>query len=111
MFELNAEVPDAPMTVGHPGKKWMFRLYVAGQTFGSILARSNLHEICEQLLADEYYIEVIDLLENPKLAKLDQIIAIPTLVRKAPVPTRRIIGDLSNTERVLFCMDIHPKTL
>jgi len=83
------------------------RLYVAGQTLRSIVARANLHRICEQHLPDKYHVEVIDLLENPKLAKEDQIFAIPTLVRNKPIPMRKIIGDLSNTERVLIGLDIH----
>jgi circadian clock protein KaiB len=90
-----------------PEKKWMLRLYVAGQTLKSIVARANLHRICEQYMPDKYHIDVIDLLENPGLAKGDQIIAIPTLVRERPVPVRKIIGDLSNTERVLVGLDIH----
>ncbi len=89
-------------------KRWMLRLYVAGQTLKSIVARANLHAICEQHMPDKYHIEVIDLLENPTLAKDDQIIAIPTLVRNLPIPVRKIIGDLSNTERVLIGLDIHP---
>ena len=91
-----------------PGKKWMLRLYVAGQTFKSIAARANLQKICEQHMYDSYQIDVIDLLENPQLAKSDQIIAIPTLVRERPVPVKKIIGDLSNTERVLIGLDIYP---
>jgi len=89
-------------------KRWMLRLYVAGQTLKSIVARANLHKICEQHMPDKYHVEVIDLLENPGLAKDDQIIAIPTLVRNLPIPVRKIIGDLSNTERVLIGLDIHP---
>lgn len=89
-------------------KKWMLRLYVAGQTLKSVVARANLHRICEQHIPDRYHVEVIDLLENPKLAKEDQIIAIPTLVRNLPMPVRKIIGDLSNTERVLAGLDVHP---
>jgi circadian clock protein KaiB len=88
-------------------KKWMLRLYVAGQTLKSIVARANLHRICEQHMQGRYHLEVIDLFENPKLAKNDQILAIPTLVRNLPVPMRKIIGDLSNTERVLMGLDIH----
>ncbi len=87
-------------------KKWELRLYVAGQTPKSIAAFSNLKKICEEHLAGEYEIEVIDLLENPQLAKGDQILAIPTLVRKLPEPVRKIIGDLSNTERVLIGLDL-----
>jgi circadian clock protein KaiB len=87
-------------------KEWELRLYVAGQTPKSLAAFANLKKICEQHLAGEYHIEVIDLLKNPQLASGDQILAIPTLVRKLPEPIRKIIGDLSNTERVLVGLDI-----
>ncbi len=88
---------------------WELRLYVAGQTPKSILAFANLKKICEEHLGGKYRIEVIDLIKNPQLAKGDQIIALPTLVRKLPVPMRKIIGDLSNTERVLVGLDIKKK--
>ena len=87
---------------------WNLRLYVAGQTSKSITAFANLKKICDEHLAGKYHIEVIDLLKNPQLAKGDQIIAIPTLVRKLPEPIRKIIGDLSNTERVLVGLDVRP---
>jgi len=87
---------------------WELRLYVAGQTAKSITAFVNLKKICEEHLAGKYRIEVIDLLQNPQLAKGDQIMAIPTLVRKLPEPIRRIIGDLSNTERVLVGLQLRP---
>ncbi len=87
---------------------WELRLYVAGQTPKSITAFRNLKEICEQHLAGQYQIEVIDLLENPQLAKSDQIVAIPTLVRKLPEPMRKIIGDLSNTDHVLVGLQLRP---
>lgn len=89
-------------------KIWNLRLYVAGQTPKSITAFTNLKKICEEHLAGEYTIEVIDLLKNPQLAKGDQIIALPTLVRKLPEPIKKIIGDLANTERVLVGLDIRP---
>ena len=89
---------------------WDLRLYVAGQTPKSLQAFSNLKRICEEHLAGEYRIEVIDLLKNPKLATGDQILAIPTLVRKLPEPVRKIIGDLSNTERVLVGLDLRART-
>jgi len=89
-------------------KVWNLRLYVAGQTGKSITAFANLNTICEQHLAGQYSIEVIDLLTNPQLAKGDQIIAIPTLVRKLPEPIKKIIGDLADTERVLVGLDIRP---
>jgi circadian clock protein KaiB len=82
------------------------RLYVAGQTAKSILAVNNLRRVCETHLAGRYEIEVIDLIEHPKLAAGDQILAIPTLVRRLPAPLKRIIGDLSNTEKVLVGLDI-----
>jgi len=81
---------------------------VAGQTPKSITAFANLKKICEEHLQGKYRIEVVDLVENPKLAAGDQILAIPTLVRKLPEPVRKIIGDLSNTERVLVGLDILP---
>jgi circadian clock protein KaiB len=85
---------------------WELRLYVAGQTSNCIKAFANLKKICEQELKGRYKIEVIDLLENPTLAKGDQIIAIPTLVRKLPVPVKKIIGSLQNTERVMVGLDL-----
>ena len=91
-----------------PEEFWELRLYVAGQTPKSLAAFANLKKICEEHLAGRYRIQVIDLLENPKLAKGDQILAIPTLVRKLPEPVRKIIGDLSNTERVLIGLDLRP---
>ncbi len=84
----------------------MLRLYVAGQTPRCVAAFANLKRICEEHLAGQYRIEVIDLRENPRLARGDQILAIPTLVRKLPQPVRKIIGDLSNTERVLVGLDL-----
>ena len=89
---------------------WNLRLYVAGQTPRSLTAFKNLKEICEEYLKGKYQIEVIDLMENPTLARGDQILAIPTLVRKLPQPIRKIIGDLSNTERVLVGLDIQPRS-
>ncbi len=83
-------------------------MYVAGQTTKSIVAFGNLKKICEEHLQGRYRIEVIDLLENPRLARGDQILAVPTLVRKLPEPVKKIIGDLSNTERVLVGLDIRP---
>ncbi len=89
-------------------EKWLLRLYVAGQTPRAITAFANLKKICEEYLDGSYQIEVIDLLVNPALAKDDQILALPTLVRKLPEPVKKIIGDLSNTERVLVGLDIRP---
>ncbi len=85
---------------------WILRLYVAGQTPKSITAFKNLKAICEEQLKGKYQIEVIDLIKNPQLCREDQILAVPTLVRKLPVPVRKIIGDLSNTERVLVGLDL-----
>ena len=87
---------------------WVLRLYVAGQTPKSVTAFANLQKICAEHLADKYRIELIDLLENPQLARGDQIIAVPTLVRNLPAPMKKIIGDLSNTERVLVGLDLRP---
>jgi len=89
----------------------MLKLYVAGQTPKSIAAFANLKKICEEHLKGKYQIEVIDLLKNPQLAKGDQILAIPTLVRQLPPPLRKIIGDLSNTERVLVGLDVQPQSI
>lgn len=88
--------------------KWLLRLYVAGQTPKSVAAFANLKQICETHLEGQYEIEVVDLLVNPKLAKGDQIIAVPTLVRQLPPPARKIIGDLANEERVLVGLDLRP---
>jgi circadian clock protein KaiB len=85
---------------------WELRLYVAGQTPKSITAFANLKKICEEYLPGKFTIEVVDLLENPQLAAGDQILAIPTLVRKIPQPIRKIIGDLSNTEKTLVGLNI-----
>ncbi len=87
-------------------KRWQLRLYVAGQTPKSVTAFANLRRICEEHLAGEFEIELIDLLENPRLASDDQIVAIPTLVRKLPEPIRKIIGDLSDTERTLVGLQL-----
>ncbi len=87
---------------------WVLRLYVAGQSPKAITAFANLKKICEEQLKGKYSIEVIDLLKNPQLGADDQILALPTLVRKLPVPVRKIIGDLSNTERVLVGLDLLP---
>ena len=85
------------------------RLYVAGQTPKSIRAFANRRKICDEHLAGRYHIEVIDLLEDPQLGRGDQILALPTLVRKLPAPIKKIIGDLSNTERVLVGLDLRPR--
>lgn len=86
--------------------KWVLRLYVAGQTPKSLVALANLKRICEEHLAHSYKLEVIDLVKQPQLAAGDQIVAVPTLVRRLPPPIKRIVGDLSNTERVIVGMDL-----
>ena len=93
-------------TANRENDKWVLRLYVAGQTPKAITAFANLKKICEEQLKGKYSIEVIDLLINPKLGSEYQILALPTLVRKLPVPVRKIIGDLSDTERVLVGLDL-----
>jgi circadian clock protein KaiB len=91
---------------GDAVEKWELRLYTAGQTPKSLAAIKNLKRVCEEHLPGRYDIEIVDLLKNPRLAKDDQIVAIPTLVRKLPVPLRRIIGDLSDTERTLVGLQL-----
>jgi circadian clock protein KaiB len=94
---------------GEPAREsWDLRLYVAGKTPRSVAALANLKRLCQEHLGRMYRIEVIDLVENPQLAASDQIVAIPTLVRQLPSPLRKIIGDLSNTERVLVGLEIQP---
>jgi circadian clock protein KaiB len=88
------------------GQIWKLRLYVAGQTSRSMTAIRNLELICKEHIGEHYHIEVIDLVKNPRLARDDQILAIPTLIRKIPVPARKIIGDLSNVDRVLVGLDL-----
>ena len=88
---------------------YVLRLYVAGKTPKSVLAFTNLKQICENHLQGRYEIEIIDLLENPQLARGDQILAVPTLVRRLPEPIKKIIGDLSNTERVLVGLDLQER--
>ena len=89
-------------------EQWELRLYVAGNSSNAIAAFANLQQICEKHMGGRYRIEIIDLLENPQLARGDQIIAIPTLVRRLPTPIKKIIGDLSNAERVLVGLDLKP---
>ncbi len=91
-------------------KEYQLRLYIAGKTSRSVAALNNLKSYCEEHLSGQYSIEVIDLLENPQLAEGDQILAIPTLVKKVPEPVRKIIGDLSNQEKVLVGLDIRQLT-
>ena len=98
----------ASKTAQPVAEKWELRLYVAGKTPKSVTALNNLKKYCEEHLKGQYKIEVIDLLIHPQLAEGDQILAIPTLVRKVPVPIRKIIGDLSNEEKVLVGLNIRP---
>ena len=98
-----AKAPSKPSA-----ERWNLRLYVAGQTPRSLSAVANLKRFCEAHLAGRYSIEVVDLVDNPRLAQGDQIVAIPTLVRKLPSPMRKIIGDLSNTDRVFVGLDLKP---
>ena len=99
---------QGPETRPRPSEIWELRLYVAGNTANSITAFSNLQQICEKHMGGRYRIEIIDLLENPQLARGDQIVAVPTLVRRLPTPIKKIIGDLSNAERVLVGLDLKP---
>jgi len=99
-----ANVPAAELDM------WTLRLYVAGQTPRSVAAIANLKKFCSEHLDERYKIEIVDLANNPKLARRDEIVAIPTLVRKLPIPIRKIIGDLSSTERVLVALDLSPRS-
>ena len=101
---------DTRATARTDGATWELRLYVAGKTARSVAAFRNLTSLCEEHLQGRYRIEVVDLLVHPQLAKGDQIVAIPTLVRKIPPPIRRIIGDLSNVERTLVGLQLRPAT-
>lgn len=94
--------------VPQPMESWQMRLYIAGQSTRSIAAIANLRRLCDDHMPGGCTIEVIDLMRNPERAKADQILAIPTLVRKLPEPARRIIGDLSMTEKVLLSLDLNP---
>jgi circadian clock protein KaiB len=107
MMEVREEVSDTAELPA--GETWELRLYVAGHTAKSIAALANLRRYCEENVPGRYHIEVIDLLQHPQLAEGDQILAIPTVVRKVPEPIRKVIGDLSNEERVLVGLDLRPK--
>ncbi|HKU86371.1 MAG TPA: circadian clock KaiB family protein [Casimicrobiaceae bacterium] len=102
--EFGATAPDVASD-----QLWELRLYTAGQTPKSVRAFNNLKRICDEHMPGRYQIEVVDLLVNPRLAKEDQIVAIPTLVRKLPQPLRKIIGDLSDTERTLVGLQLRPR--
>lgn len=107
MMEVREEVRNAAEPA--PGETWELRLYVAGQTTKSVAALANLRRYCEQHVPGRYQLEVIDLMQHPQLAEGDQILAIPTVVRKVPEPIRKVIGDLSNEERVLVGLDLRPQ--
>jgi circadian clock protein KaiB len=108
MAQSTLRPPRPRRSAAKADQLWELRLYVAGQTPRCLAAFANLKELCESHMAGKYRIEVIDLLQNPQLSQGDQILAIPTLVRRLPQPVRRIIGDLSNTERVLVGLDLRP---
>jgi circadian clock protein KaiB len=108
-MEMTEIRPNTPSSEAKPvDAEQILRLYIAGQTPRSIKAFANLKRICEEHLKGRYRIEVIDLIQNPQLAAGDQILAVPTLVRLLPEPVRKIIGDLSNTDRVLVGLDVRP---
>jgi circadian clock protein KaiB len=116
---MTIEAVDGPTTMGRSdpssaaephSETWELRLYTAGQTPKSVLAFNNLKRICEEHMPGRYRIEVIDLLQNPRLAKEDEIVAIPTLVRKLPSPLRKLIGDLSDTERTLVGLQLRSRS-
>lgn len=102
--------PEADESSSETTEQWELRLYTAGQTPKSILAFNNLKRICEEHMPGRYHIEIVDLMRNPRLAKEDQIVAIPTLVRKLPQPLRKIIGDLSDTERTLVGLQLRSRS-
>jgi circadian clock protein KaiB len=108
--KLKAKPPRAQATGGTTNSILELRLYVAGQTPKSLIALKNLKKICEEHLQGRYRLHVIDLVKTPQLAQDDQILAIPTLVRNLPQPIRKIIGDLSDTQRVLVGLDVRPET-
>jgi circadian clock protein KaiB len=93
------------------GKFWTLRLYIAGETSRSVAAMNNLQKICDEFLRGKYRVEVVDLLKNPQLAAGDQIVAIPTLVRRLPPPLKKIVGDLSNSQRVIVGLDLQQERI
>ncbi len=109
MKKGNGNGGERPSSQAQESPGWNLRLYVAGQTPRAVRAFTNLQRLCEEHLAGQYTIEVIDLLKTPRLAAGDQIVAVPTLVRKLPEPVRKIIGDLSDTEKVLVGLDLRPR--
>ncbi len=109
MSAKRAVRPKKPRKAAEAEEFYDLRLYVAGQTARSVAALLNLRKICKEHLAGRYRIQVIDLLERPQLARGDQILALPTLVRKLPEPIRKLVGDLSDTERALIGLDLRPR--
>ena len=101
-------LPEVVNSLEASNDKWILTLYVAGQTPKSLKAFANLKKICKSYLEGKYTLEIIDLIENPQVGRADQIFAIPTLVRKLPPPLTKIIGDLSNTEKVLVGLNVYP---
>ncbi len=108
---MRANTSEAPGRPRGSSEVWKLRLYIAGLTPRAVTAISNLRQICDEHLAGRYVVEVIDLHKNPQLAQGDQVLAVPTLVRRLPPPLKRIIGDLSNAERVLVGLDLKPGEL
>ena len=109
-LKTDGESKLEPRRDGRAVPQWQLRLYVAGQSSKSIAALDNLRALCEEYLPGQYEVEIIDLLRRPQLARGDQIIAIPTLVRKLPEPIKKIIGDLSNVHRTLVGLDLRPRS-
>lgn len=101
-------LPQTANTLDASKDKWILTLYVAGQTPKSLKAFANLKKICKNYLEGKYILEIIDVIESPQVGRADQIFAIPTLVRKLPPPLTKIIGDLSNTEKVLIGLNVYP---
>jgi circadian clock protein KaiB len=107
---MKSAINTEPVGGVEPPQQWDLRLYVAGQSPKSLRAFANLQRLCEEHLQSRYRIEIVDLIENPQLAAGDEIIALPTLVRRLPAPMRRIIGDLSDDDRVLVGLQLRPGT-
>jgi circadian clock protein KaiB len=105
---MNAFDPSDPVAIVEEPEHWLLRLYVAGQSPKSLKAYANLIRLCEEHLEARYDVEIVDLVENPQLAAGDEIIALPTLVRRLPAPMRKIIGDLSDSDRVLVGLQLRP---
>jgi circadian clock protein KaiB len=106
---MTEATPPVAQPARDPAGAWRLRLYVAGESAASLTAFANLKTLCETHLKDRYEIEIVDLLEHPRLARGDEIVAIPTLVRQLPTPIRKIIGDLSDTDRVLVGLQLRQK--